>query len=574
MVGVIQFGMTACGIMILLLEGVSAFALVKSLSAGTRLQISTTSLSSVDTSASNFRPLHQNWWPVVLSSTVDPTRPTAIELLGRKLVLFQSKNNTWTCLDDQCSHRFAPLSEGRVIDNNCIQCSYHGWTFDGAGTCTKVPQQQQSQKGGGKRVTSYPARQDCGMIWVWSDPTTSHLAESIPLPISPLLRRFHNHHGPGAGFMRDLPYGIEFLAENLLDLSHLPYSHHSVGGLVRDYGGPISLRMLSESEKQSNSAWEGATLERDLPLFQAQVVNASEADPIFLSTAKMLGVDSLSEQSNTTIAFYEPSHVEYRRLRPGAGAGHVELFICPTQPGRSRVFLYNCVERLLPPETSPPKPTLRSKLKYLYQPKKAVAAVKSKLIQKLMDPLQVRAHMISHEIFDGDGIFLHKQGNRMRQSGLTYRDYSTPSSADVLLNAYRRYLDAAVQKSGERLSELEELTAAQYPDNEPRSVLLDRYESHTKHCSICQSALQKEQRLQQRFGILQTCLLGSTGASCSAIVALAASPYAIPFALWRTLGLLSVASACGSFWTGHKKEQLAQSMTRFTFRDYIHAESD
>lgn len=35
--------------------------------------------------------------------------------------------------------RLAPLSQGRVVQGK-LQCSYHGWEFDKAGTCTNIPQ--------------------------------------------------------------------------------------------------------------------------------------------------------------------------------------------------------------------------------------------------------------------------------------------------------------------------------------------------------------------------------------------------------------------------------------------------
>lgn len=36
-------------------------------------------------------------------------------------------------------------------------------------------------------------------------------------------------------FVRDLPYGYDALVENLLDPSHVPFSHHGVMGPARRY---------------------------------------------------------------------------------------------------------------------------------------------------------------------------------------------------------------------------------------------------------------------------------------------------------------------------------------------------
>ena len=63
------------------------------------IQISSTSIdstatSSIDTATTStkdnniIRPLTQNWWPVSLLTTLDESKPNAIELLGKKLVLW------------------------------------------------------------------------------------------------------------------------------------------------------------------------------------------------------------------------------------------------------------------------------------------------------------------------------------------------------------------------------------------------------------------------------------------------------------------------------------------------------
>ena len=92
-------------------------------------------VSSVDQTiiSSSVRPLEQNWWPVVLKNTLNVNGPNSIELLGKKLVVWRTKDDEdeWSCLDDVCAHRFAPLSEGRIIphkdgstQSNCLQCAY------------------------------------------------------------------------------------------------------------------------------------------------------------------------------------------------------------------------------------------------------------------------------------------------------------------------------------------------------------------------------------------------------------------------------------------------------------------
>ena len=86
--------------------------------AATQLQSATlenpVTSSSLEAPPNKIRPLHQNWFPVSLTTVLKSDRPNAIEFLSQKLVLYQD-GGSWKCLADRCSHRFAPLSEGRLV---------------------------------------------------------------------------------------------------------------------------------------------------------------------------------------------------------------------------------------------------------------------------------------------------------------------------------------------------------------------------------------------------------------------------------------------------------------------------
>ncbi len=577
-----------------------------------------TSSSSADptSSSSTTRPLHQNWFPVSITTALRPDRPNAIQLLSQKLVLYRDGDDTWVCLADRCSHRFAPLSEGRLISSrssesnssssgggsvddksscascSSIQCAYHGWQFDSTGNCITVPQSPSSSASStkAKPIPTFPCREESGMIWVWGDsnPTTFDMAKSIPLPISPLVQRAYSNYGADACFMRDLPYGCELLGENLLDLSHLPFSHHNVGGLNRELGGELVLRMMSEKERVAYALWEEEFVDDDngggggeddqddkgikkkrysVPMHQAEVMNARHTDPMFLTMAERFPV---SENANSTISFYEPCHIRYRRERVPGTFGHVELFMCPTSAGKSRVFLWNTIYK--PPEetVSTAAASLKSRLAKL----SPLSAIKRVMLAKLFNPATARAHILSHSIFDGDGIFLNYQGNRMYENGLTFRDYSTPSSADVLLNAYRRYLDSAAKLSTKAAAK-----AVSYQSNDAygddditRSMMLDRYNSHTKHCAVCQKELFRYEKKRGAVAILKTALVGAGGASTAALVGTLF--VGLPAAVARAAAISTVTSTLGFTALSRKETALERKIQSFKFEDYIHAEKN
>ena len=516
----------------------------------------------------SIRPLHQNWWPLTLTTALKKDRPNAVELLNQKLVLFWSESEScWKCLDDRCSHRFAPLSEGRINTNNdgdggChLECAYHGWQFDGNGKCQKVPQFKSSSSSfSGGCVTSYPLQIMGSMIFVWADPDSyESLGRSIQIPTFPLLQqeasKWEQQGETTTGvFMRDLPYGMELLAENLLDLAHLPFSHHGVGPLDRTMGTELAFKMLSNSQKSS-----------DQPFFEASLENAATTDPLVMNNP------NTGPNYKLNLGFYSPCHVRYtREFMPGKYL-YVALYACPISNAKSRVFLVQ-LQNLAPP---PPPPSSLNKNKFMKLLKKIVPS-----FQPMISPT-ARSHMSSHLIFDGDGIFLHKQGDRMQRANLSYKDYTTPTSSDILVNAFRRYLNIVCNTT--RSLGLDNMVDAVMPpvgngynDNLPRSLMLDRYESHTKHCTECMASLQALQATKKRLKTLQTALIGATGASTVTFITsliLRSFIASNPLSWILRLSALTTASCIGGTLTLYKKlPQLDKLIQLFFFEDYIHAD--
>jgi len=628
----------------------------------------TVSSSSKDNNSDVTRPLHQNWWPVASLSMLDHDRPNSVTLLNKKLVVFRSlaseseDNDCWTVLDDRCSHRFAPLSEGRLVESSSenehrassssssscaacpmnIQCAYHGWEFEGSkGACTKIPQQPLRTEANGRTskpsqatgVQSYPVRVMAGLIFVWADPDSyEDVGESIPLPVSESLCEFYNDRGPDTVYQRDLPYGYELLGENLLDLAHLPYAHHGVGGLNRfEHGRPLQFRMLSNTEKSremvlGTDGGDGSAASAVLkPLYEVELSDAASSDPLFLSMKSTRGEDAVPNGATLRVGFYQPTHVRYTRKIPSSGGKpglqtQVVLYITPTSSTKSRVFLFNIFARdkAKPEEPASDEP-----------PPRRLAATLSASLQKLVLKIllatkfsPLNSHMLSHDIFDGDGIFLAKQGDRMQRGGgtkssrpkegssssrsssknndhrpLTYKDYQTPSASDALMNAFRRYVTEAAKRTGDpTLVDAVQPTRVAYDtDRFLRSELLDRYESHTKDCKVCTAALEKGRARERALGLVHTALVGASGASfvtaligwigsrwlaaaAAATGAAAASSSTTAMLLDCSKGVakiaLGMALATGGFarLVSKFREKVATSNQKFFFVDYVHAE--
>ena len=80
--------------------------------------------------------LRRAWHPVLQSAELGDG-PARVELLGEAYVVCRIDGEI-VAFADRCPHRNARLSDGTIVDNH-LQCPYHGWEFDGTGTCAFIP---------------------------------------------------------------------------------------------------------------------------------------------------------------------------------------------------------------------------------------------------------------------------------------------------------------------------------------------------------------------------------------------------------------------------------------------------
>ena len=143
------------------------------------------------------------------------------------LVLSRDDSGAIHALEDRCAHRRAPLSAGKLVDGT-VQCPYHGWRYDMAGTCVAMPS---LGPGNAPRVNvtirSYPVRVRYGLVWIWwGDPDR---ADDDLIPDIPFL---HPDRPAPSVVHRPFDYETcsELVVENLLDLTHLDFVHGSMLG--------------------------------------------------------------------------------------------------------------------------------------------------------------------------------------------------------------------------------------------------------------------------------------------------------------------------------------------------------
>lgn len=171
-------------------------------------------------------PLLRNEWFAVgwtASLPVNELRP--VRLLGEDLVLWRTPDgvHAWK---DLCVHRGSKLSLGTVCQKGaqaCVVCPYHGWEYNSAGECVRIPAHPEQAPPTRAHVEAYPAREKYGLVWV----CLGKPAGDVP--------KWPEGDTPGFRLISMGPYTYHAqgprIIENALDLAHLPIAH---AGLLGD----------------------------------------------------------------------------------------------------------------------------------------------------------------------------------------------------------------------------------------------------------------------------------------------------------------------------------------------------
>lgn len=196
------------------------------------------------------------WYPVHYVADLDRSKPTRFTLLGEDLVLWWDRSAAcWRAMADQCPHRLAPLSEGRIAEDGLLECPYHGWAFRGDGSCDRIPQQVEGGSAQASKracVAAYPTAERQGLLFVY--PGQADRAAKVKVPVIEPMEE--NPEGwTCLNTFRDLPYDALTLLENVLDSSHVPFTHHqSVGN--RANAAPVELELVKLEKQGFQGIWE------------------------------------------------------------------------------------------------------------------------------------------------------------------------------------------------------------------------------------------------------------------------------------------------------------------------------
>ena len=79
------------------------------------------------------------WYVAAWSDDVGDGQLVPRTVMNEPIVLYRKADGSPAALHDRCPHRFAPLSMGKIVNGDGVQCPYHGLEFDASGACTLNP---------------------------------------------------------------------------------------------------------------------------------------------------------------------------------------------------------------------------------------------------------------------------------------------------------------------------------------------------------------------------------------------------------------------------------------------------
>ena len=363
----------------------------------------------------------EQWWPIAYLRDLHRTEPSRFTLLERDLVIWwDGATDRWRVFPDVCPHRLVPLSEGRINAKGQLECPYHGWSFDGEGSCTSIPQAEESTRSASRRgsCASLPTACGQGLLFVWMG--AADKADPQQLPLVPALEENPESWTVQDTF-RDLPMDAVTLLENVLDVSHVPFTHHRTVGR-RDNAAPVRAAITREGADGFEAFWEEGPRRGKL--------------------------------GSQATRFQAPQLMWHDLTAKGFGRILTVVYAVPIRRGECRLF---------------------ARFPFQFQ----------SALPRLLIGLRPRwlQHIGNHKVLEDDQVFLHWQERQLERAGgsaAAERAFFMPTQADVYVSALHRWLQG---HGGEPFQ------GQSLPVRQNRVELMDRFNSHTRHCRSCSQAL-------------------------------------------------------------------------------------
>ena len=180
--------------------------------------------------------IYNQWYIVLDSKELKKNKPLKIKRFNEDLVIWRNNDGGISCIEDNCCHRGASLSCGKIKKGE-IECPFHGFVYDKSGKVTTIPANGKTNKVPDyMKVKSYEAYEDFGFIWLWYG--EKEKIDSEPFYFQELKDYTYSC------FKDHWAVHYSRAIENQLDVVHLPFVHKTTIGRGNKtmVNGPVVIR--------------------------------------------------------------------------------------------------------------------------------------------------------------------------------------------------------------------------------------------------------------------------------------------------------------------------------------------
>lgn len=429
-----------------------------------------------------------HWYPVVWAEDALPMKPTKVTLFDVDYVVAKLDDDSVICMEDRCPHKSAALSEGRITASGKFQCAYHGWSFNGDGSCVEIPQVASledrddvmasfSSRTSG---TARPCQISQGMIWIYPGGGWEEASAALPPP------RIPEYDMPGfrvgAAAIRDFPIDFSVLLENIMDPDHGIFVHATA--VFDRYSASKDVPQSVEEEiLNDGKGWKITSRVDD-------VEKLLSIDKTRRGKEKKVKSSAGGTKENMLVAtsvFSAPNLVTLGRHDKETGETTFTnaFLICPTGVGRSRFM--SCL--VLKAPFFAPRWLVHSLFNnFLDQDTHLLATQQKHVLQ--WEANATKEHQQQH-LLKGDDNDVPSLNSKVRK-----RNYVYQSPTEKMGARLGSFFDATLSKIPGRTEKLLELSSSgQLLKSPEREFTLDRRLQHLAICPGSQRAVRNCERI-------------------------------------------------------------------------------
>lgn len=166
--------------------------------------------------------IYNQWYLILESKELSKRKPLKVIRLNEPLALWRDETGNVSCISDQCCHRGASLSCGKIV-NGKIKCPFHGFLYEKTGRVSLIPANGKNHPVAENfKVKAYTTYEAYGFIWIWWGDPEKRTEKPF---FFEELKTFSY-----AGFKDQWPVHYSRAVENQLDVVHLPFVHRTTIG--------------------------------------------------------------------------------------------------------------------------------------------------------------------------------------------------------------------------------------------------------------------------------------------------------------------------------------------------------